>query len=364
MNRTIGSRILSCALVNVFTAAFLASPALAQTGASSQKWEVEVHGGGMFGFRSSDGATTLPAPGAAFTTFTGFPSRRVSSWYFGDGSQLFNDLPAGVRQSQSITSLNAPLGRGATPKSGGSIGGRVGYAITPRLTAEFSIDYGWSSIEIDPDALAEIETTRASFITAWNGALGVFGSPTVTSTISTHEGSSHQLSTVGVVVYKLTAEHRITPFVTGGIGMISNLGELPSVSLTGSYSFVFLGVWPFVENDRVTVRYGVADHDLVGVFGGGFTFALNSKSGVRVDVRAHLGSNSASTTVDATPGVQTLNPVQGLATLTTPSVQFVNNPGIGSQSTLTGASIQGFETFDGSGSAQVLSVTAGWYFRF
>jgi hypothetical protein len=364
VNRTIGFRVLSCALVNLIAAALMASTAAAQTGASNQKWEVEVHGGGMFSSRSSDGTATLPAPGASFTTFTGFPSRQVSSWYFGDGAQLFNDLPATVRQNQSITSLNAPLGRGATSKSGGSIGGRVGYAITPRLTAEFSIDYGWSSIEIDSDALAEIETSRASFITAWNGALGIFGSPTVTSTISTDEGSSHQLTTSGVVLYKLTEEHRITPFVTGGIGVISNLGDPPSVSLSGSYSFRFVDIWPFTESDRVTVRYGVAGSDFVGVVGGGFTFALNAASGIRVDVRALLGRNSASTTLDATPFVQPLNPVQGLATLTTPSVQFVNNPALGAQSTLTGASLQDFETFEGSGSATVLSVTAGWYFRF
>src|SRR5262245_55478389 len=121
--------------------------------------------------------------------------------------------------------------------------------------------------------------------------------------------------------------------------MIANLGDDPSVSLSGSYSFTFVGIWPFLESDRVIVRYGLADHDLIGVFGGGFTFALNPKSGIRVDVRALMGRNSATTTVDATPNVSPLNPVQGLATLTTPSVQFVNNPAAGAQSTLTGANI-------------------------
>ena len=216
MNRTIGSRILSCALVNLIAAALFVSPAAAQT-ASNQKWEVEVHGGGMFSSRSSDGTATLPAPGAAFTTFTGFPSRRVSSWYFGDGSQLFNDLPASVRQNQSITSLNAPLGRGATSKSGGSIGGRLGYAITPRLTAEFSIDYGWSSIDIDSDAPTEIEASRASFLTAWNGALAIFGSPTVTSTISTDEGSSHQLAMSGVVISEPSPPSGASPDALGDL---------------------------------------------------------------------------------------------------------------------------------------------------
>ena len=70
--------------------------------------------------------------------------------------------------------------------------------------------------------------------------------------------------------------------------------------------------------------------------------------GVRVDVRALLGKNSASTTLDATPLVQTLNPIQVLATTTTPSLQFANNPASGSFSTLSGASLQDFETFEGS----------------
>ncbi len=57
--------------------------------AQERKWEVEVHGGGMLAANNpTEGAATLPDPGAPFTTQLGAASRRVSSWYFGDGALL------------------------------------------------------------------------------------------------------------------------------------------------------------------------------------------------------------------------------------------------------------------------------------
>jgi hypothetical protein len=66
-------------------------PAGAQT-SDGRKWDVEIHGGGSWPTNPAGGTTNLPGPGEVFTTVPGVttlsppPSRRESSWYFGDGA--------------------------------------------------------------------------------------------------------------------------------------------------------------------------------------------------------------------------------------------------------------------------------------
>ena len=311
------------------------------------------------------GPLRFPALGEAFTTFLGLPSRRASSWYFGDGAVLFNSLPTSLRQGQSITALDPALGAVPKRKSSGGFGARVGYPITSWLTAEFSLDYGLGAWELEEDTLAQIEATRASFSASWTGltAAGGFSSPSVASTATITNDEGRQLLTVGAAVFKLPELGPVTPFVVGGAGLASNLGDTPSVTLTGTYTFTTSVT--FTETDTVVVRYEPEQHELVGVFGGGFTYAVSPRSGVRVDVRTHVSKNTLHTTLDATPSVQVRTPSDALASFSIPSVQFSNNPTVtGQRSTLTAPAVNGFETFETSGWAQRVNFTAGYYFRF
>jgi hypothetical protein len=140
------------------------------------RWEIEVHGGGVWDSgSSSSGTPTLPAPGETFVTAFGSPTRRISSWYFGDGAALFNAFPSQVRGGQSLAGLDPVLGASPGRKPGGAFGARVGYRLTPRLSAEFTVDYGSGALKLDDDTLAQIEASRASFVTVWNAALNPFG---------------------------------------------------------------------------------------------------------------------------------------------------------------------------------------------
>ena len=76
-------------------------------------WEIEVHGGGSLTSSLSGGTSDLPDPGALLAT-RGAPSRRISSWFFGDGSQLLNEAAAGFGfpfppVSERITPLDSVL---------------------------------------------------------------------------------------------------------------------------------------------------------------------------------------------------------------------------------------------------------------
>jgi hypothetical protein len=333
--------------------------AAARTG----KWEVEVHGGGAWDARSSSGTSTMPGAGTAFTTWNGFPSRRISTWYLGDGAALFNALPSGLRGGESIAPLDPALSATPSRKSGGAFGARVGYALTSRLTAEFSLDYNSGSLELDDETLAQVEASRTSFNEALTALTSAISVPTVSSTATIVNDQGSQLITVGTAMFKLMTAGRFVPYVVGGGGLISNLGDMPSVRLVGSYAFTSFGA-PFTERDTLTVNYTLEDREFVGVVGGGVTMALAPSSGIRMDVRTHISTNGMRTSIDASPFVQTAVPPNALAATTVPSVQFANNPIVGSPSSLSGTALDDFETFKTSGWAQRVNVTAGYYFRF
>ena len=151
--------------------------AAAQT-TQTPKWEVEFHGGGQFSTNPTGGTISLPAPGQPFMTVAAtpptspLPSRYEPSWYFGDGTLLFNQAATALGQlPDQIVPIDpvlaAPLGE---HRGGGSVGVRVSGVLTPRVTAELSVDYGFATLRITPANGEAIETTRASFIRGWRGS--------------------------------------------------------------------------------------------------------------------------------------------------------------------------------------------------
>ena len=165
------SSILVC--VMTFSGAWSAAAQTTQT----PKWEVEFHGGGLFSTNPTGGTISLPAPGQPFMTVAAtpttspLPSRYEPSWYFGDGTLLFNQAATALGQlPDQIVPLDSvlagPLGE---HRGGGSAGVRVSRVLTPRVTAELSVDYGFATLRITPANGEAIETTRASFIQAWRG---------------------------------------------------------------------------------------------------------------------------------------------------------------------------------------------------
>jgi hypothetical protein len=315
-----------------------------------------VHGGGQFGARSSGGTATIPPPGAAFTSTTDLPSRQVPSWYFGDGAAFFNSLPESFRVS-AITPLDPALSTGPDSASGGTFGVRTDYSFTPRVSGEFTVDYGLEHLDISDETLAQVEASRASFVTAMTNVFTVVTAPAVTSVATVNE-KSHQLALTGAIRVKLTRERRLTPFVVGGFGVINGIGDNPSISLLGTYKFTVIGTYS--QSDHVTLEYRDS-HDFVAVAGGGFTYALSRRTGVRVDIRALIGKNSGETRVSTLA----LNTSAGsvIASFTTPSLQISSSPVL--PSTLSGAiTLHDVRTFEGSGVASELTTTAGWYVRF
>lgn len=167
----------------------------------------------MLSSQSKDGTATLPAAGTPFTSVTGVPSRRESSWFFGDGAVLLNQVNAARGASARITALDPVLTTAVVGRqNAGSFGFRISRHINPRYTAEFAMDYSRAQLTMNDAARAGIEASRASFISAFNvpntpGSSGFAPVVSVTSTNTIDNQGGHQVFTAGILAFA-GVEHR------------------------------------------------------------------------------------------------------------------------------------------------------------
>lgn len=340
--------------------------------ANDAKWEFEIHFGGAFG--------NLPAAGAPLSTFpvgeaftvpqTGRPSRYASTWYFGDGATLINQIAAGFTGAVAarMTPLDPVLTKaGVDRKRGLDFGGRVSRRLTSRLSAEFSVDSVAGTVSLSDAALKGIEATRASFAPMWNGIIatgaGLFASPNTSSTSALTDGThARQTSLTGAANVALSTGTRLVPYLTAGGGVLLRSGDLPSATLTGNYQFRFFGSAPLNESDVVKVHFAAKDRGPVGVFGGGVKYALSPRQGLRVDLRVHLSPNSLDTLVDAQPNRVTGTPPFSIPSTTSPALVFSNTSA--TRSSLSGPAIADLKTFAGSGTDLQTRLTVGYFIRF
>jgi hypothetical protein len=372
------------------------STASAQTLASG-KWEIELHAGGMRSTNPPGGTVSLPGPGETFTTSGIYPppapqvvvvssSRRESSWYFGDGAVLFNQAAAAVAANPfamtaafagRIVSLDPVLGRSLLEgRAGASVGARVSRVLTPRVSAELSVDYGLAHPKIAQANRDALEATRVSFIAAFDGLIR--SNPTrvlnsLTSTAALDDGTGRQLVTSGVLILNLTTAGRIIPYAAIGASVLTVTGKAATVTLKGNYQYLNPSGSPIDETDSVTVR-ARDRHTLAGIVGAGVKYQVSPRWGIRFDARTSLSKNAASTQIDAAPSAVLGLLPRGRGTLNAdPTLQFSNNwtdpittLGVTSVaiSTLSGPAINGFRTFSGKGVSSHTSVSAGLFWRF
>ena len=280
-----------------------------------------------------------------------------------------------------ITTLDPVLGRSlGAERRGGSIGARISRVLTPRLTAELSVDYSLARLQITQANSDSIEATRASFIPAFSGLLVPSGLAinvnrvlnSVTSIAALERGSGHQLSTSGALLINLRTTGDVIPYATVGASLISTIGGMPSATLAGNYQFLSVGA-PMNESDTVTVRDARDAHTVAGILGGGVKYHVSPRWGIRLDARVSLSKNTAGTTLDATPNVVMGGlPAGRFMFLAPTTIMFSNStlPVTGQGvtvvgiSTLTGPALTGSRTFSGSGVSTHTNIAAGLFWRF
>jgi hypothetical protein len=360
-------RVVAVAATLVLGAAVPARAQQAAAGAS--KWTVELYGGAAGGQTPGGvGITEFPT-GAAFTTAGGDPSRRIPSWYFGDGARLFNQV-----QQQFATQFGvdfAPIvpldatatGSAARRGTGVNAGARVTRRLSRRYSVEIGFEYGRTPLEIDPDARAAIEATRTSFEEGFTGLLSTapIADLSVTSTVELEDGRGYQTAVTGTVVVDLTRHGRVSTHVVGGAGLLMNSGAASEVRLRGGYHFSLFGVIPYTENDSVTLRFIDRQRATIGLVGGGFTYDLGTRQALGVNIRAQIGASGVRTMLLTTAAAGRGTPAEVLPSDTTPSVQFSTIDGHSSSLTPGATELQ---TFSGSGLQTRVQITVGYLFKF
>lgn len=344
-------------------------PAGAQT-PKIRAWTVEIHGGWAIGESPAGGTITGEfLPGPALPT-GGSPSRLVPSWFFGDGTRLFNEVSAAFaasfnQQLPRITALDPALHSAAARRQGGGIFGvRLMRRLTPRLDLEFGFGVTRGTFEMTGDARAAIEDARLSFQNAFTALFTDVTPQTnlrVTSDVEIEENRVHQTLLSGGVIVWLTRSGRVHTYVSGGIGRIVNGGSTPQIRLRGNYQLRFLGEFPFNESDAVTINFIERENAIVGLVGGGVTYGMGSRQGIRGDVRVQMSENRIETSVDAVPTRSLGNPTLFVPTATTPSLQFSNVSGV--SSSLSGRLTE-FKTFTSNGLDTRILLTLGYFVRF
>ncbi len=343
-------------------------PAIAwgQASAIGARWEIEGYGGFAVPTGTSDGAAVLPAPGPAIATSSPiFPSRRVPSWFFGDGAALLNQVNAQFGVSALIEPLDAALGGSGLATGSGFAGGlRVRRTLTERVSVEFSLDAFPSSADLSNDLTAAAEAARASFGPAFAGlfATGPFTDVDVQA-LSASGGSGLELAATGALVYRLGDAGGFDPYLTFGGGVLTGAGDGASVTLEGRTRFRVLGEVPFDETDRLTIRHATRTV-FTAVAGAGLRRPVSDRWGVRVDGRVLFGPHASRLLIDTAPAVAQGTPADFIESFTAPSIQFSNNPSSGRESSLGGPPLEGFETFVSDGIQVRVLVTAGVFVRF
>ena len=191
-----------------------------------------------------------------------------------------------------------------------------------------------------------------------------FQNAVVSSSTEIEEGSGGQIVATAALTARLRRGGALVPFVTGGLGGAFNGGSGPSVTLRGNYSAQYTLGEPFNFNgsDTVTLRWARPDRAFVSLVGGGFTYDVSRRHGLRVDFRLHLRPNAVDTDVSASPAAQTETPGRAIASATIPSVQTSSTSS--ERSTLSGPAISAFRTRESSGVQIDTALTVGYFWHF
>lgn len=317
------------------------APAMAQTPAAQPTSRFEVEAYGSFGRLLNAGAATLslPATGAPITTSSPmFPSRRVSSWFFGDGAAVLNGANEQLNLAPRITPLDAAIATiGRSAQSGAGVGARLRFRTAPRVWTELAIDLSARADTAPDDLMSAVLVTRGSFVTAMTSlfASGPFTGTSVTATATPASGSWRDLTATLAANIELDPVAGLTPTLTLGAGMVTRTGTQPAITIEGRYRTMILGAVPIDETDTVTIR-GVAGTAPAIVMGAGLSRSFADRLSLRLDARMIAANRTIASNIDAKPTVVSATPADYIESFTNPSVQFSNNASTGRRSTLSG----------------------------
>ncbi len=273
--------------------------------ADRRRWEFEAHLSWGSSDAESGGKGTLPPAGASFQTAGGSTSRRVPSWYFGDGAVLINDVLKSYGRVERLAPLDEVLtGLAAEETIDDGFGGRVTYAWRPRLTIEVGFEYSPATYTVTSNARTSLKATSDAFVTAFGGLVSsgqgvAMLDPAITSAQSATNGTGADMLVTGALVFQ-PKPRRLRPYLVAGGGLAIATGHAEA-TLAGHYAFRLPSSAQIDETDAVTVRFA-GGTGLVLLGGGGVKWRVWRQVGVQADGRILLVEHHLNTLIDTHPG--------------------------------------------------------------
>ena len=375
-------RIAPILLASSIFAASIASPANARAQDSDARWELEVHVGATSPADDLAGDTLRQFPATDGFRAVGSPtatSLAVSSWFFGEGTTLFNQVNRLTGVNASIVPLDPVLLSGATRLRGGpNVGVTAARWLWPRVAVELHVDYSSTAVVLHNRTLAAVEASSVSFVEAWDRYLqGAVAASGVASDafVSSHaeRGGGHQIFVIGAIKAVVHEGFDSRIYVAGGMGTVRTWSRAPDVTLSGGYQFAsavetspgHAVLAPFAERDDVRIRVELGkDRKLVGSLRGGFEYYIDPRRGFRLDIALLLSADAVDTILDASPAVVVREPGAAIAGTTSPTIQFSSHPSDVTPSSLSGPPIRSLTTFAGDGLQAQIKIAVGYFVRF
>lgn len=338
----------------------------------SSAWTLELFGGATSASGSQNATIATFAPGTSFSLASGQPGRAVSSWYFGDGASLLNQVLTQFASTSpgttfpKIVPLDASLKANPTVKpTGGVFGVRLARRLRSRFALEVGLEYDGTRAKMSDAMRDGLKASSDSFTAALRSLLNSapLTNLNVSSTVTPTDAANSRTRVTGALKFAVFKGTRLEAHILGGAGAVMNSGKTPEATLLGKYSFRLFGTSPMDETDRVVLRITQPKNSLAAVIGGGLSYDLSSRSGLRAEVRMYLSSNDTVTTLTTTPVVLTAPPVAVLSTATaiSPGLQFSTQSGVRSTLSAPGTTVT---LSTGSGRNRNTSFTIGLFRRF
>ncbi len=333
-----------------------------------RKWDLEFHYNFGFGETSNAGTGELPGAGEAFTTSGGSQTRRVPSWFFGDGSQLFNDVLASLGRVEKIVPADPVITRPAvSTELDRAIGGRLTRKLKPAMSLEMGVEVSQATFTVLDETKDGLEAAAGGFPAGFAGLVAsgqgvAFTNASITSSYGWGDGTGVDLMATGALLFHSKKDSRIRPYVAVGAGFATAFGEAIG-SLSGHYRFQLPSGGVVDETDNVTIHFR-GGLGLVGLGGFGINWRFTRGSGLRFDARVLMIENHMETVVETHPSAVYSIPADAIWSGLTPGIQFITDPSTGLVSNLNTSGLSDFTTLHGSRFHTRYNVTVGYFWRF
>jgi hypothetical protein len=334
------------------------------------KWEIEVHGSGFLKDDANGGTNSLPTPGPSFATVVAnTDSRHVSSFLFGDGNKLINQVLIGQGLAPipslegSILQNRLALERQSNVGLGFRVSRYFGQKYWLDWTNEYDIDYDHGSFEINEKEDADSDIPLKFWVTSLESLFANCGAacPFAVAAVkhSTRE-KGHAASTALTFNRDFPPLRGFVPYIGVGGGLSFSFKGTPSQEYFGHY---VLANGAIQGSDHVRVNFQVPGVAPALVIAAGAKYQLSRHWGLRMEMRNNFESHSFKTVVQAMPeftdgGVGNAIVLSGGGA----AVQFSDNQSF-ARSSLSLQQPQ-FRTFKSTGVRYEGRISGGAYYRF